>query len=74
LTSEVCFGPGGPGASSLIVDLSFQDHGHGLVRRLPLVDNGGRLVGIVCLDDLLRYLARELSNLADGIRDEMVVR
>jgi CBS domain-containing protein len=43
------------------------------VRRLPMVDNDGRLVGIVCLDDLLRYLARELSNLAEGIRDEMLV-
>jgi CBS domain-containing protein len=44
------------------------------VRRLPLVNGEGRLVGIVCLDDLLRHLARELYNLAEGIKHEMLVR
>lgn len=44
------------------------------VRRLPVVDPGGRLVGLVTLDDLLRLLARELSNLADGIKFEMDVK
>lgn len=37
------------------------------VRRLPLVDDEGCLVGIVTLDDLLKLLAGELSNLAQGI-------
>jgi len=41
------------------------------VRRLPVVDGAGRLVGIVSLDDLLRYLSRELYNLAEGIKHEM---
>jgi CBS domain-containing protein len=31
------------------------------VRRLPIVDNGGRLVGMVTLDDLLVMLSGELS-------------
>jgi CBS domain-containing protein len=44
------------------------------VRRLPIVDSDDRLVGMVSLDDLLRYLTRELSNLADGIRHEMDVK
>lgn len=43
------------------------------VRRLPVVDDDGRLVGLVTLDDLLRVLSRELSNLAEGIRSEMEV-
>jgi CBS domain-containing protein len=44
------------------------------VRRLPVVDNEGRLVGLVTLDDLLRVLSRELSNLVEGIRSEMAVK
>jgi CBS domain-containing protein len=44
------------------------------VRRLPVVDEDGRLVGIVTLDDLLRVLSRELSNLTDGIKPEMETR
>jgi CBS domain-containing protein len=43
-------------------------------RRLPVVDDDGRLVGIVTLDDLLRVLSRELSNLVDSIRSEMEVK
>ena len=33
-----------------------------------------RLVGLVSLDDLLRWLARELSNLAEGIGPEVQVK
>lgn len=36
------------------------------VRRLPIVDGDGKLVGIVTMDDLLGLLARELGNLAEG--------
>src|SRR5581483_9170060 len=42
------------------------------VRRLPIVDAQGRLAGIVSLDDLMRLLGRELYNLAEGIKHEMV--
>lgn len=44
------------------------------VRRLPIVDQADRLVGIVTLDDLLRFLGRELYNLAEGIKHEMEVK
>jgi CBS domain-containing protein len=44
------------------------------VRRLPIVDCKDHLVGIVTLDDLLRFLGRELHNLAEGIRHEMEVK
>jgi CBS domain-containing protein len=33
------------------------------VRRLPVVDDGGGLVGIITLDDLLLLLAKEFSSL-----------
>jgi CBS domain-containing protein len=44
------------------------------VRRLPIVDKEDRLVGIVTLDDLLRFLGRELYNLGEGIKHEMEVK
>jgi CBS domain-containing protein len=44
------------------------------VRRLPIVDREDRLVGMVTLDDLVRFLGRELYNLAEGIKHEMEVK
>jgi len=44
------------------------------VRRLPIVDREDRLVGIVTLDDLLRFLGRELYNITEGIKHEMEVK
>jgi signal-transduction protein with cAMP-binding, CBS, and nucleotidyltransferase domain len=41
------------------------------VRRLPVVDDIGRLVGLVSLDDLLSLLSRELRNVAEGVRSEV---
>ena len=41
------------------------------VRRLPVVDVAGCIVGLVSLDDLLLLLTAELQNLAEGIRAEV---
>jgi CBS domain-containing protein len=46
----------------------------GGVRRLPIVDEKGRLTGMVSLDDLMRLLGRELYNLAEGVRHEVKVK
>lgn len=40
------------------------------VRRLPVVDDDGSLLGIVALDDLLALLAEELSALAKLVEHE----
>jgi CBS domain-containing protein len=44
------------------------------VRRLPIVDENGSVVGIVSFDDLLRLLGRELFNLVEGIKHETETR
>lgn len=40
------------------------------VRRLPVVDNGGSLIGIVTLDDMLLLLAKELGALSKLVARE----
>lgn len=51
-----------PGVFDAMLDAS--------IRRLPVVD-GGELVGIVTLDDLVVFLAEELGVLADVVGTEM---
>jgi CBS domain-containing protein len=41
---------------------------HG-IRRLPIVDSGGTLVGLVALDDLLVLLGGEVSSLVETVLD-----
>jgi len=41
------------------------------VRRIPLVDDSGRLVAIVSLDDVVAELTAELASLSDAVRTEM---
>jgi CBS domain-containing protein len=40
------------------------------VRRMPVTNQEGKLVGIITLDDVVQLLSRELSNLADVIDAE----
>ena len=45
------------------------------IRRLPVVDNEGGLVGIVTLDDMVRVLAEEMGDLVGVMaREEQVER
>lgn len=38
------------------------------VRRLPVADEAGRAIGIICLDDLYSYLTQETITLAGAVR------
>ncbi len=46
----------------------------GRMRRLPVVDGLGKLIGIVTLDDALRLLAEELSQVESLLEEERPVR
>jgi hypothetical protein len=41
------------------------------VRRLPIVDEHERVVGLVSVDDLIPLLSRELHQIAEGIQTEI---
>jgi CBS domain-containing protein len=41
------------------------------VRRIPVVDEDHKLVGVVALDDVILALSSELAAVADTIRKEM---
>jgi CBS domain-containing protein len=43
------------------------------VRRLPIVDDDGRLVGLVSLDDLFILLGHEIGNLAAAVGQELLL-
>jgi CBS domain-containing protein len=40
------------------------------LRRMPVADEAGRLVGLVAIDDLVDYLASLLGDVAGAIRNE----
>ncbi|MDP3940484.1 MAG: CBS domain-containing protein [Deltaproteobacteria bacterium] len=52
-------------------DVTRKMHHYG-VRRIPIVDEEGRLVGIVSLDDVLLLLGQEMADLAGTIEAEIV--
>jgi CBS domain-containing protein len=47
---------------------TMREHG---VRRLPIVNDDGRITGVVTADDLVTLLSRELSDVSQGISDNV---
>jgi len=51
------------------VDLALRTMRRAGVRRLPVVNGRGEVVGVLSLDDLLEFLAREIDSLSDAVRN-----
>lgn len=46
---------------------------HEGVRRAPIIDNSGKLVGVISLDDIIELLASALSKASDIIKRERIM-
>ena len=44
------------------------------IRRLPVVDTSGKLVGVISLDDVLILLGQEMQNIAAALKGEIGVK
>lgn len=53
-----------------IVDVTKLMSTHG-VRRFPVVDSDGRIIGVIALDDILVFLGEELQNIAAALKCEL---
>jgi CBS domain-containing protein len=53
-----------------LTEVTRKMHEYG-VRRLPIVDSEGRLIGVVTLDDVLMLLGRELAHATAAIGSEL---
>jgi CBS domain-containing protein len=51
------------------IDFAFNTMRRHGVRRLPIVDGDGALVGIVAMDDLLMLISGEVSSMAETVMD-----
>lgn len=68
MSAEPVFLAGERGFDQLLATMRQQG-----VRRIPVVDDTGRLEGVVSLDDLLPLLADQLGALADAVRGELAM-
>ncbi len=53
-----------------IVDVTQLMSTHG-IRRLPVVDTSGKVVGVISLDDILVLLGKEMQNIASALKIEL---
>jgi len=44
------------------------------IRRLPVVDAKGKLVGVIALDDLLIVLGQEMQNISSALKGELGIQ
>lgn len=51
------------------VDLALRTMRRAGVRRLPVVNGRGEVVGVLSLDDLLEFVAREVESLSGAVRN-----
>lgn len=58
------------GSTDMTVFEALQRMSNEEIRRLPIVDDDGSLMGIVTLDDILVLLGSELSNATEIIQDQ----
>jgi len=66
MTGEPIFLAGERGVDQVVATMREQG-----VRRIPVIDAGGRLEGVLALDDLLLLLSGQLGDLAEAIRSEL---
>ncbi|HTX05358.1 MAG TPA: CBS domain-containing protein [Steroidobacteraceae bacterium] len=52
------------------IDLALKTMRRAGVRRLPVVNSRGEIVGVLSLDDLLEFVAREMESLSGAVRNE----
>lgn len=55
-------------AENAAIDLALQSMRKAGVRRLPVVNGRGEIVGVLSVDDLLEFVAREMDNLSGAVR------
>ncbi|MDE2052659.1 MAG: CBS domain-containing protein [Gammaproteobacteria bacterium] len=56
-------------AESDAIDLALRTMRRAGVRRLPVVNDHGEVVGVLSLDDLLEFLAHEMDSLSGAVRN-----
>lgn len=52
------------------IDYALQEMQRAGVRRVPVVDVGGKLIGVLSMDDVVDHLAAQLTHIAGAIRTE----
>ena len=51
------------------VDVALRTMRRAGIRRVPVVNGRGEVVGVLSLDDLLEFVAREMESLSGAVRD-----